>query len=264
VTHGSDADKTPEEIEREMHQTRDSITEKVSLLESQVVGNINSVTTAADAVKEAVTDTVQAVKSAVSTAPGAVSDTVKQTFAAVKDSVRDGVNSVNVTGCIRDNPMAALGTSTVAGFLAGFFLGGRSSRLLSGYDPSGPRRHASAGGPTRAPERLDASGDSTPFGLHASHGAGGGQGLLGGMFGGVFGGLIESATKEIRQIAEEALSTALASLKQNVRTQVPHLIDNAMSQVSERVAGAVGGDGNGTATRVGGPNYSAQPPSGRL
>jgi ElaB/YqjD/DUF883 family membrane-anchored ribosome-binding protein len=107
-------EKSPDEIEREMVQTRESITEKVSILESQVKGTIESVTGTVDAVKEAVTN-----------APEAVSETVKQTVAAVKEQVR----SIDVAGFIRDNPWGAVGTSVLGGFLAGFFLlGGSKSR----------------------------------------------------------------------------------------------------------------------------------------
>jgi len=111
--------KSPERIERDMAQTRDALTEKVALLENQVLGNIQSVT-------DGVTEAVDAVKDAVTAAPGAVSDTVKQTVEAVKDSVR----SIDVTGCIRRNPWSALGTSAMGGFLLGYFLGGgrRESR----------------------------------------------------------------------------------------------------------------------------------------
>src|SRR4051812_40494156 len=102
-----------------MADTRESITEKVSLLENQVLGTVH-----------AVTDTVGAVKEAITAAPAAVSDTVKQTVQAVRDTVKDTVDSVkrtvgsfSVTECVRKNPWAAVGTTGAAGFLAGFFLG---------------------------------------------------------------------------------------------------------------------------------------------
>jgi len=59
------AEKTPEQIEAEMMQTRESITQKVAALETQVVGTVQ---TAADTL----TGTVEAVKELVTTAPGAV------------------------------------------------------------------------------------------------------------------------------------------------------------------------------------------------
>ena len=89
--------KSPEEIEREMLQTRESITEKVAALESQVVG---SVQTAADTL----THTVDAVKSLVSGAPEAVSDSVKQATAAVGDAMRD---TFDISAHVRRNPWAA-------------------------------------------------------------------------------------------------------------------------------------------------------------
>jgi len=173
----SDADKSPERIEQDMAETRDSLTEKVSLLENQVLGNIQSVTSG-------VTEAVDAVKDAVSAAPGAVSDTVKQTVEAVKESVR----SINVTGCIRDNPAASLGTSALAGFLVGFLFGGGRSRAASPTMPF-------TGQPAAA-----ASGFRMP---------------------GMVEELLGVVGREVKQMAEMALSSATAAMKENIRTACP-------------------------------------------
>lgn len=86
--------KTPEEIQQEMLQTRESLTEKVEALEHQVVG------------------TVEAVKSFVTTAPETVTDTVKQAAAAVSESVKE---TFDITGHIRRHPLAAVGTAALLG-----------------------------------------------------------------------------------------------------------------------------------------------------
>jgi len=248
-----DADKSPDQIEREMESTRDSITEKVSLLETQVMGNVNAVTdavgTVKDAVgsvKEAVTGTVEAVREAVASAPAAVSDTVKQTVTAMKDTVKDTVNSIDVSGCVRDNPWAALGTSFAGGFLIGFLLpSGRSGGGLFGRPvmARGDDTPVSGGRVGTAPSAY--AGDRPAVHYAAPESAG--PGLLGGLLG--------TVGNELRQLAEQALSTGLASLKESLQTQVPQMVDAAVHKVTDRVTG----EPNGT-TRVGGPNYTANAP----
>ena len=237
-------EKSPDEIEREMLETRDSITEKVAALENQVLGNIQSVTSG-------VTEAVQTVKEAVATAPTAVSDTVKQTVAAVKETVRDTVGSFSVTECVRDNPLAALGTTTVAGFLAGYFLTGgeRSSSfsrpiMAQGRDVPVPggrvaSAHTAYAAPAPAYAAPAPSRESAEPGL--------------------FGNLLGMVGKQVRDLAEQALSTAVASLQESIKTRVPQMVDTAVSNVTERVACATESHGNG-ATRVAGPNYSASAP----
>jgi len=107
--------KTPEEIEREMLHTRESLTEKVEALEHEVAG------------------TVHAVKSFVTAAPEAVSDTVKQAAAAVSESVKE---TFDITAHVRRHPLAAVGASAMLGCLVSFLVfrdsgRGTSSRMTS-------------------------------------------------------------------------------------------------------------------------------------
>lgn len=191
-------EKSPDEIERDMADTRESITEKVAALETQVKGNI-----------EAVTGTVTAVKDAIAAAPAAVSDTVKQTVAAVKDSVRETVQRLDFTDCVRRNPWSALGTTTAAGFLTGYFLLGGRSR------PSAP------GGTAFVPQAAAAQSGEPSF------------------LNGLFGDLFSTVGKEVRDIAEKAFTSAVSTLKQNVGTVVPQMVDQAIHNVTEPVTGAV-------------------------
>lgn len=114
--------KTPEEIEREMAHTRESITEKVAALENQVIGTAQSVTSA-------VSDTVETVKSLVSSAP----EKAKEAVAAIREQL-------DVTGCIRRNPGTSLGVSAGVGFLVGYLLGGgrrpMSTTVEAAYQPA--------------------------------------------------------------------------------------------------------------------------------
>src|SRR5262245_65948816 len=73
--------ESPELIEREMEETRESLTEKVALLEDKVVGQIHAATDTVHGTVESVQDTVQTVKAA-------VQDTVQCVAGTVKNSVR--------------------------------------------------------------------------------------------------------------------------------------------------------------------------------
>lgn len=220
----STPEKSPDEIERDMASTRDAITEKVSLLENHVKDTLQTVT-----------GTVEAVKEAVTTAPSTVSDTVKNTVEAVKDTVkdtvRDTIQSIDVPGCIQRNPWAALGTSALGGFLTGYFLlgGGRSRPIMA----RGEDEPASGGWPgTAGRETVSAPRSHTP-----------------GMFDELFG----TVRRELRQMAEMALASATAALKQNISTVVPGLVDQAVHRVADQ-AGACPTE----ATRVNGPDYAAR------
>jgi len=228
VTGTPESEKTPEDFERDMAQTRESITEKVSLLETQVLGTVH-----------AVTDTVGAVKDAITAAPTAVSDTVKQTVEAVRETMRDTVESVketvrnfSVAECVRNHPWAAVGTTGAVGFLTGLLLGG-----------GGGRRSVTA----RAEDAVAANGwPVTPAAAPAAaapapHGPG------------IFGELFGMVGKHVREIAEQAISSAMAALKRNVGTAVPQVVDHAVQQVTQQVTGAADG-----ASRGHGPSYSAR------
>lgn len=190
-TSASLGNKSTSEIRQEMQETRESITEKVAALENQVVGTIQ---TAADTV----TNTVEAVKEVVTSAPNAVSDTVKQTVEAVKESV----GSFSVSNCVRRNPWAALGTSVLGGFIAGYRMGGSQSARSTSIR----ERVAMPMSPVTAPQ---------PSGLIAD--------------------LRDTAGRELRQLAEEALSSFLHSLKRSISERVPEVVDTSVNRVAEHL-----------------------------
>ncbi|MBN9523286.1 DUF3618 domain-containing protein [bacterium] len=226
----TDADKSPDRIEREMEQTRESITQKVAALETQVLGTIQTATTT-------LTDTVQTVKETVTTAPTAVKETVAAMKDSVKDSVKetftsvkDAVASFNVSDCIRENPGMAVGTSAAFGFLTGYLLlGGHDSRPLMAR---GYREPAPNGRPGTVPPDT------------AHHFAGYAATPTEPARPGMFTGLMAMVGGELEQLAKQALSTALASLKQSVNEKVPRLMDDAVQNLANRVTGQeVAGDG---------------------
>jgi len=232
ATPGVTADKSPDRIERDMEQTRESITAKVSALENQVLGTIQTAT-------NTISDTVQAVKDTVTTAPAAMKETIQESVAAVKDSVKetfasvkDSVASFNLGECVGNHPGTALGASAAAGFVTGYLLfGGRDSQPLMAR---GFREPAPGGRPGTA------SHDQTPYGYAAPAAAAPAPS-------GMFANLWAMVGGEVEQLARQALSTALASLKQSVNEQVPRLVDGAVHNVADRVAGHTGAAHSGSA-----------------
>ncbi|HJZ59900.1 MAG TPA: hypothetical protein VKE74_33470 [Gemmataceae bacterium] len=187
-------EKSPDEIEREMTQTREAITEKVAALETQVIGTV-----------QAVTGTVESVKEAITAAPTAVKETVKGTVQAVKETV----GSFSVTECVQTYPWAAVGTTAAAGFVAGYLLGG-GRHLRSRMAPIARMQAA-------VPESTAAE-----------------SGKSGGFLDSFFGELFRTAGKELRQVAETAVAAASSALKQAVSTGVPKLVDSAVPEVPPR------------------------------
>jgi len=186
--------KTPEEIEREMLQTRESITEKVAALENQVVG---SVQTAADTLS----DTVAAVKSFVSHAPETVSDSVKQATAAVSDAVR---GTFDISEHVRRNPWTAVGASALAGCIVGWLASrGRSDSITPVI--------ASLSVPA-APQAARSVANEQP-GLADE-----------------FMGMVGDKVKDLARTALEAVS---AAVKENIQTGVPQLVNEAAARLTE-------------------------------
>jgi ElaB/YqjD/DUF883 family membrane-anchored ribosome-binding protein len=185
--------KTPEEIEREMHQTREALTEKVAALETQVVGTVQ---TAADTL----TDTVEAVKSFVSSAPEAVSDTVKQAAAAVSETVKD---TFDITGHVRRHPWAAVGISALLGSIVGCLTA--RSRV-----ESAPRAAVSPPMPVPTPPASRADEKQ-----------------------GVIDEFMDMLGDKAKDLARTALESVSSALKQNIESGVPKLVDEAASRLTE-------------------------------
>ena len=193
--------KTPEMIEHEMHETRESITEKVAALESQVVG---SVQTAADTLNH----TVDAVKSFVSHAPETVSDSVKQATAAVSDAVRD---TFDISGHVRRRPWAAVGASALLGCITGWL-------VSRGRDNFTVLAQSSPPVPAAAPQARPVA-DSTPGILDEV------MGVLG---------------DKVKDLVRTALDTVSVALKEQIQTGVPKLVDDAAARLTD-TGGETGG-----------------------
>jgi ElaB/YqjD/DUF883 family membrane-anchored ribosome-binding protein len=198
----SNGDRTPEEIERDMQQTRESITEKVAALENQVVGTVQ---TAADTI----TNTVEAVKSLVSHAPEAVSDTVKQAATAVSETFSE---AFDVNGQVQKRPWAAVGVSAALGFVAGWFM------TRDRHPPLGMAEPIS--GPSYAPGATHAATSPEPRPEPPREP-------------GVVDQLMGMIGSHVRELATTAMNTVSASLKDNIQHEVPKLINDAASNLTE-------------------------------
>jgi len=109
------SDESPEVIEQQMQETRESLTQKVSALENQVVDTLHSAT-------DTVSNIVESVKTVVPDTLASVSDQMKETF--------------NVTEHTRKHPWAMVGGAAAVGFVAGM--------VLFRNRPTGPMRPLTA------------------------------------------------------------------------------------------------------------------------
>lgn len=205
VTSGTE--KSPDEIEREMFQTRESLTEKVVALENQVVGTAQSIT-------ETVSGTVEAVKSFVSTAPETVSETVKQAAEAVKERVME---TFDISGHVRRNPWAAVGASAALGCAVGYLASGRGISSVAAT-----MSEASADGSAYAPPSYAPAYAAAPRQP------------------GVFDELVAMLGGKLKDLAQTALESASAAVKESIQTRVPQIVDQASARITEAAAGHTG------------------------
>jgi ElaB/YqjD/DUF883 family membrane-anchored ribosome-binding protein len=188
-------EKTPEQIEAEMFETRESLTEKVAALENQVVGTVQNAA-------NTLTDTVDAVKSFVKTAPETVSDTVVNMVAAVRERVG---NTFAISSRVQNNPWSSVGVSVGLGFLAGYL-------LLPGQKSTGASKPESRMPPPLPPEDRPRPTAPSP-----------GPGLLDELFG--------MLGKKVKEMTENVIDSATVAVNKNIRESVPKLIDEAAKKM---------------------------------
>jgi len=188
--------ESPELIEREMEQTRESLTEKVSLLENKVLGQVQTAT-----------------------------DTVKHSVQSLTDGVKE---TLDVRRHTQENPWAMVGGAAVAGFLTGLVVFRRESTVSAGDLPAY----------TPLPTALGSGGPAV------SHRP---QWLS---------DILEMAGREVKQIAQQAIAQASASLRQTVQSRVPQLVEQVVPGGQSGAAcatdGTTGTYGNGASQQFGG------------
>ncbi|HEX3152243.1 MAG TPA: hypothetical protein VHR66_29485 [Gemmataceae bacterium] len=207
--------ESPELIERQMEQTRESLTEKVSLLEDKVIGQLNSATDTVQGTVESVQETVQSVKGAVQDTVQSVSDTVKESVQSMADCMKE---TMDVRKHVRAQPLTMVGGAAALGFVTGLLL----FRPRAAVGPSIPFTAAPV--PTYVP----VAQSTRPGWLND---------------------LLDMGMREVKKLAEQALSTATTSLKQSVETGIPKLIDSAIPEVGHRHNTPHNGNGAATFAR---------------
>jgi len=195
-------EKTPEQIESEMFQTRESLTEKVAALENQVVGTVQNAA-------NTLNDTVDAVKSFVHTAPETVSDTVEQVTTAVRERVE---KTFDISSRVQSNPWSSVGVSVGLGFLAGLLVfRDQKSSVSSSSVPSSP--------PVSSPPLLP-----HPF--------------AGSREPGVFDDVIGMLGRKVKEMTENVIDTAMGAVNKNLRDGIPKLVDEAAKRLTPQNEGA--------------------------
>jgi ElaB/YqjD/DUF883 family membrane-anchored ribosome-binding protein len=188
-------EKTPEQIEAEMFETRESLSEKVVALENQVVGTVQNAA-------NTLTNTVDAVKSFVKTAPDTVSDTVEQVATAVRERVE---KTFDIGSRVQNNPWGSVGVSLGLGFLAGYlFFPARSSS-------SAPKPESRIPPPLPTEDRFRPMAPSPE------------PGLLDELFG--------MLAKKVKEMTENVIDSAAVAMNKNIRESVPKLIDDATKKM---------------------------------
>jgi len=211
-------------IEQQMRETRASLTEKVSALEQQVVGTIETATSAVQGTVETVKETVESVKTAMQDTVATVKEGVHDSMESVTEGVKE---SLDVRAHVRKNPWLMVGGAAAAGVVVGLlvFRSRRApahdiSELSSGGSPQYrdlPLERASFAASPPQPSRAAAPPEPRRPGL--------------------FDELIGMVSREVKQLGEEALRTATTSLKQTVHDSIPKLVETAAVAVQEQAEG---------------------------
>lgn len=206
------SDESTEMIELQMSETRDSLAQKISALEDQVVGTLHDATSTVsgllDSVKTVVPDTIAGVQSA-------VSEQVNTTF--------------NVTKHTREKPWAMVGGAAALGFISGMLL---FRRVYAAPAKAGQTLVT----PTAAQPHAAASVPRTPI-------------KLPGWLDQIVDKLATKMTEEMRKIGELAVDTASTSLKQTVETALPRFLGN-LGEHKDSLADGVGTNGYHVASRM--------------
>jgi len=186
--------ESPELIEKDMHETRQALTDKVAALEQQVVGTFQGATSA-------VQETVETVKSAVKESVATVHESVATASANVKATL-------DVPEHVRQHPWAAVTGATVVGVIAGFALSNTGTQAKK---HSAQRTFGTGNGAPSRPPVFAAPAQPGPTKP------------------GIFDELLDRVSQEIKQLSETAITALGRSLRQNLDGGIQQIVQNIAS-----------------------------------
>lgn len=188
--------ESPDLIEREMEQTRASLTQKVAALENQVLGTIQNAT-------ETVNTVVETVRTVVPETLTGVKDTVNETVSTVKDQM---MSTFDVSQHTRDRPWMMVGGAATLGFVTGLIAfraasSGESSLRSATSGWAEPRTMAGPA-PVAAAPRMPGWLDE------------------------LLAPLMSRAGEEVRKIGEVALASLSQTVKEMVEQGIPRMVNS--------------------------------------
>jgi ElaB/YqjD/DUF883 family membrane-anchored ribosome-binding protein len=196
-------DRELEVIHKQMEATRESLSDKLGALESQVREGVQVANETVAATVDGVKDVVASVADTVSS----VKESVSETVSSVKEGVSETVDSVKETFDIRHHvenyPWAAFGTAVAVGVAGGLFLG--PSTLATGAPPR------SSGSPPPAPAPANENKSSMPGML---------TNLLQNLQGLALGSLVGVARDLVRQSAPKEWQEGLSGVIDDLSLQL--------------------------------------------
>jgi len=217
-------DNEPEEvIKQQMLETRASLAEKLETLEQQVVGTVQSATTA-------VTDTVESVKDA-------VQETVEMAKTSVYDTVEAVKDTFDLSRHVREHPWLMVGGSVAVGFAGGCLLS-RADSAANGTDngayAGGVPSLSSLGArsvPGRDGEAGQPRGEEAPPAMAASASAR--QSPL--------GDLGQKFETEINKLKGLAVGTMLGAVRDLIASSAPPQLGPQLAEIIDSATVKLGG-----------------------
>jgi hypothetical protein len=216
-------------IRADMEDTRTALTEKLEVLENQVMGTVQEA-------RSAVSQTVETLKDTV----GTVKETVTDTVSAVKESVQEGVATVkdwlDVRAQVDRHPWIMTGGSILAGYLIGTMFDRWTEGEATGLPPP------SEGG---ASETHRLGNGRRHGGMRTKRHHDEGQSWLAGF------------APELNKLKGLALGTLLGTAREMVTRSVPPELGQKLGEVVDNITAKLGGEQLPSSTWDGLSQYKA-------
>jgi ElaB/YqjD/DUF883 family membrane-anchored ribosome-binding protein len=198
-----------EVIRADMEETRTALTEKLEVLENQVMGTVQEA-------RSAVSQTVETLKDTVST----VKETVTDTVATVKESVQDGVATVkdwfDIRAQVDRHPWLMAGGSVLAGYLVGTLCDrlGEQETAATPAEPMRPETHRLGNGHRTAGRKRHQESESWLAGF----------------------------APELNKLKGLALGTLFGTAREMVAKSVPPELGHKLGEIVDDITAKLGGE----------------------